>query len=63
MSNVFEDAMQALTDREGEVELTLDGLQVDLPFVREPVRLSGKVKVRLNLKETPASGPRSRHRR
>jgi hypothetical protein len=62
VTNVFEDALQALTDRQGELELELDGLKVEFPFIHESIKLSGKVTVRVHMRETPPSGKRS-HRR
>ena len=59
-TNFFEEALQAMTDRQGELELELDSLRVEFPFIRESVRLSGKVTVRVHMHETPASGKRSR---
>ena len=60
--NMFADAIEALTDRQGELELRLDNLEVTLPFLREPVRLSGVVSVRVNLTETSPGGRRPRRR-
>ncbi len=60
MTNVFEDAIQALTDRQGELVLQLDALQVEFPFIHESIRLSGTVTVRIHMRETPPSGKRSR---
>lgn len=61
-NNMFEDALKALTDRQGELELELDGLQVEFPFIHEAVRLSGTVKVRVHMHETPPTGSRARRR-
>lgn len=60
MTNVFEDAMQALTDRQGELEVRLDNVEVQFPFIHEAVRLSGTVTLRVHMRETPSSSPRGR---
>ena len=62
-STMFEEALQALTDREGTLELQLDGLQVELPFIREAVRLSGTVRIRVHMHETPPTGTARARRR
>lgn len=61
-TNVFEDALQALTDRQGELELKLDSLQVEFPFIHEAIRLSGTVTVRVHMREAPPTGKRARRR-
>lgn len=61
-NSMFEEALQALTDREGELELELDGLKVEFPFIHEGVRLTGTIKLRVHMHETPPSGPRARRK-
>ena len=57
-----EDLLRSLTDRESEVEIKLDGLEVQFPFLREPLRMKGTLSIRLNMHETAPSGPRARRK-
>ncbi len=57
-----EELLRSLTDRESDLTITLDGLEIQFPFLREPLRMKGTLSVRLNMHETPPSGPRARRR-
>ena len=60
--NPVEDILKALTDRESDLEIRLDGFEIQFPFLRDPLRVKGTLTIRLNLHETPPSGARSRRR-
>ena len=60
--NPIEDVLKALTDRESDLELKLDGIEIQFPFLRDPLRVRGTLTLRLNMREVPPSGPRGRRR-
>ncbi len=61
--NPIEDVLKALTDREGDLEVTLDGFEIQFPFLRDPLRVKGTLTLRVHMRETPPSGgPRGRRR-
>ncbi|MEM0128649.1 MAG: hypothetical protein QXG65_00560 [Thermoplasmata archaeon] len=57
-----EEIMRSLTDREGNLEISLDDIEVRFPLLPDALRLKGTIRVRLLMKETPPSGPRSRRK-
>lgn len=49
--NPFQDLVDALANRHGEVDLRLDRLTVKLPMLRDPVEVSGSLTISVHLRE------------
>ncbi len=50
-SNLFVDMVEALSDRQGELELRLEHLSMRLPLMPEAIELNGHVTVAVHLRE------------
>jgi hypothetical protein len=50
-SNLFMDMVEALSDRQGEVELRLEHLALRLPLMPEAIEINGQVTLSVHLRE------------
>jgi hypothetical protein len=50
-SNFFQDFVQAIADRHGEVDIRLDHIQLRLPLVRESIELNGTISVSVHVRQ------------
>jgi|HubBroStandDraft_1064217.scaffolds.fasta_scaffold06356_4 hypothetical protein len=50
-SNLFQDFVQAIADRHGEMDIRLDHLQLRLPLLRESVELNGTISVSVHVRQ------------
>jgi len=50
-SNLFQDFVQAIADRHGEVDIRLEHLQLRLPLLRESVELNGTITVSVHMRQ------------
>ena len=49
--NFLVELVEALSDRQGQIELRLDHLALRLPMIREPIEMNGQVSVSLHLRD------------
>lgn len=49
--NLILDLVEALSDRQGELDLRLEHLSLRLPMIRESIELNGQVVVSLHLRD------------
>jgi hypothetical protein len=50
-SNLFQDFVEAVSNRHGQMDIHLDHLSVRLPLLRESIELSGTISVSLHMRE------------
>lgn len=50
-SNIFQDFVQAIADRHGEVDIRLEHLSLRLPLIRESLELNGTISVSVHMRE------------
>jgi hypothetical protein len=50
-ANVFQDWMDAIVNQRGEVDFRLEKMSLKLPFIPEPVELSGTVTMAFHVRE------------
>lgn len=50
-SNIFQDLVQAIADRHGQMDIRLDHLELRLPVLRESVELNGTISVSVHMRE------------
>lgn len=50
-SNLFQDFVQAMADRHGEVDIRLENVSVRLPLLREKVELNGTISLSVHMRE------------
>jgi hypothetical protein len=50
-SNLFQDFVQAVADRHGQLDIRLENLSVRLPFLREKVELNGTISVSVHMRD------------
>jgi hypothetical protein len=50
-SNLFQDFVQAIADRHGEVDIRLEHLSLRLPIIRESIELNGTIAVSVHMRE------------
>ncbi|HLM70142.1 MAG TPA: hypothetical protein VK423_02000 [Thermoplasmata archaeon] len=49
--NFFLDMVEALSDRQGELDLRLEHLSLRLPMIRETIELNGQITLSLHLRD------------
>ena len=50
-SNLFQDLVQAIADRRGELDIRLEHLSLRLPLLRESVELNGTISVTMHVRD------------
>lgn len=50
-SNLFQDLVQAIADRHGQMDIRLDHLELRLPLIHESVELNGTISVSVHMRE------------
>jgi hypothetical protein len=50
-SNLFQDFVQAIADRHGELDIRLDHVQLRLPLLRESFEVNGTISVSVHMRE------------
>ncbi len=50
-SNLFQDLVQAIADRHGQMDIRLDHLELRLPLIHESVELNGTISVTVHMRE------------
>jgi hypothetical protein len=50
-SNLFQDFVQAIADRHGQLDIHLEHLSLRLPLLRENVELNGTISVSVHMRE------------
>ena len=50
-SNLFQDFVQAIADRHGQVDIRLENVSVRLPLLRENIELNGTISVSVHMRE------------
>jgi hypothetical protein len=50
-SNLFQDFVQAIADRHGEVDIRLEHLSLRLPLIKESVELNGTISVSVHMRD------------
>jgi hypothetical protein len=50
-SNLFQDFVQAIADRHGELDIRLEHLSLRLPMIRESLELNGTITVSVHMRE------------
>jgi hypothetical protein len=50
-SNPFQDWMEALANRHGQIDLHLEHIAVKLPWIPEPVEVNGTVSLTFHMRE------------
>jgi hypothetical protein len=51
VSNPFQDWMSAMSNQRGEFDLRLEGVSLKLPFIPDPVEVSGLVTISFHMRE------------
>lgn len=49
-SNLFEDFVQAIVDRHGEMDIRLEHLSLRLPLLKESIELNGTISVSVHMR-------------
>jgi len=50
-SNLFEDFVAAVADRQGQLDIRLENLSVRLPLLRESLELNGTISVSVHMRD------------
>jgi hypothetical protein len=50
-SNLFQDFVQAIADRHGEMDIRLDHVQLRLPLLRDSFELNGTISVTVHMRQ------------
>lgn len=50
-TNLFQDFVQAIADRHGEMDIRLEHLSLRLPMVKESLELNGTISVSVHVRE------------
>jgi hypothetical protein len=50
-SNLFQDFVQAIADRHGQVDIRLENISVRLPLLREKIEVNGTISVSVHMRE------------
>jgi hypothetical protein len=50
-SNLFQDFVQAIADRHGEMDIRLEHLSLRLPLLKESIELNGTISVSVHMRD------------
>ncbi len=50
-SNLFQDFVQAISDRHGQMDIRLDHLSLRLPLLKESLELNGTISVSVHMRD------------